>query len=51
VAKDGRFGAASAYEGSQYAVADSSGARLVAMPFKFGRAERPQMPEVSCRRA
>jgi N4-(beta-N-acetylglucosaminyl)-L-asparaginase len=51
VAKDGRVGAASAYEGFQYAVADSSGARLVAMPFKFRRAERPQMPEVSCRRA
>jgi N4-(beta-N-acetylglucosaminyl)-L-asparaginase len=51
VSKDGRVGAASAYEGSQYAVADSSGARLVAMPFKFRRAERPQMPEVSCRRA
>jgi len=51
VSKDGRVGAASAYEGSQYAVADSSGARLVAMPFKFRRSERPQMPEVSCRRA
>jgi N4-(beta-N-acetylglucosaminyl)-L-asparaginase len=51
VSKDGRFGAASAYEGSQYAVADSSGARLVSMPFKFRRADRPEMPEVSCRRA
>ena len=51
VSKDGRFGAASAYDGFQYAVADSSGARLVAMPFKFRRSERPEMPEVSCRRA
>ncbi|MFL5467050.1 MAG: N(4)-(beta-N-acetylglucosaminyl)-L-asparaginase, partial [Gemmatimonadaceae bacterium] len=37
VAKDGRFGSASAYDGYRYAVADSSGARLVAMPFKFAR--------------
>ncbi|MFL5599289.1 MAG: N(4)-(beta-N-acetylglucosaminyl)-L-asparaginase [Gemmatimonadaceae bacterium] len=51
VAKDGRFGSASAYEGYSFAVADSSGARLVPMPFKFARSERPQMPGVSCRRA
>ncbi|MFL5593572.1 MAG: N(4)-(beta-N-acetylglucosaminyl)-L-asparaginase [Gemmatimonadaceae bacterium] len=51
VAKDGRFGSASAYDGYRYAVADSSGARLVAMPFKFARSERPQMPGVSCRPA
>ena len=51
VAKDGRFGSASAYEGYRYSVADSSGARLIAMPFKFARSERPQMPVVSCRRA
>ena len=49
--KDGRFGSASAYEGYRYAVADSSGARLVPMPFKFSKSERPQMPGVSCRRA
>ena len=48
VAKDGRFGAASAYEGGQFAVADSSGARLLPMAFRFSRAERPAMPEVSC---
>jgi N4-(beta-N-acetylglucosaminyl)-L-asparaginase len=51
VAKDGRVGAATAYEGGSFAVADAQGARLVPMPFKFSRAERPVMPEVSCRRA
>src|SRR5438874_1118821 len=51
VAKDGRFGSASAYEGYRYSVADSSGARLIPMPFKFSRSERPAMPAVSCRRA
>ena len=51
LAKDGRFGSATAYEGGSFAVADSQGARLVPMPFKFSRSERPQMPAVSCRRA
>jgi N4-(beta-N-acetylglucosaminyl)-L-asparaginase len=51
LAKDGRFGSAAAYEGPHFAVADSQGARLLPMRFKFSRAERPQMPEVSCRRA
>jgi N4-(beta-N-acetylglucosaminyl)-L-asparaginase len=51
LSKDGRFGSASAYEGYRYAVADSSGARLVPMPFKFTRSQRPVMPGVSCRRA
>jgi N4-(beta-N-acetylglucosaminyl)-L-asparaginase len=51
LSKDGRFGSASAYEGYHFSVADSSGARLVPMPFKFARSERPQMPEVRCRRA
>jgi len=51
LSKDGRFGSASAYEGYNYSVADSTGARLVPMPFKFARSERPQMPAVSCRRA
>lgn len=50
VSKDGRFGAATAYEGGSYAVADARGARLLPMPFRFSRAERPAMPEVSCRR-
>jgi N4-(beta-N-acetylglucosaminyl)-L-asparaginase len=51
LAKDGRFGAASAYEGGRFAVADANGARLVPMAFKFSRAERPQMPQFSCRPA
>jgi N4-(beta-N-acetylglucosaminyl)-L-asparaginase len=51
LAKDGRFGSATAYEGGNFAVADSQGARLIPMPFKFARSERPQMPAVSCRRA
>lgn len=51
LAKDGRFGSATAYEGARFAVADSQGARLIPMAFKFSRAERPQMPGVSCRRA
>jgi N4-(beta-N-acetylglucosaminyl)-L-asparaginase len=51
LAKDGRIGAASAYEGGHFAVADASGARLVPMAFKYSRGQRPQMPEISCRRA
>jgi N4-(beta-N-acetylglucosaminyl)-L-asparaginase len=49
--RDGRFGSATAYEGARFSVADASGARLVPMKFKFARSERPQMPEVRCRRA
>jgi N4-(beta-N-acetylglucosaminyl)-L-asparaginase len=51
VAKDGRFGSATAYEGARFAVADTNGARLLPMRFKFNQSQRPQMPEVSCRRA
>jgi N4-(beta-N-acetylglucosaminyl)-L-asparaginase len=51
LAKDGRFGSATAYEGASFAVADSQGARLIPMPFKFTRSERPKMPGVSCRGA
>lgn len=51
LSRDGRFGSACAYEGTSFAVADASGARLLAMPFRFARSERPQMPEVRCRRA
>jgi N4-(beta-N-acetylglucosaminyl)-L-asparaginase len=51
LAKDGRFGSATAYEGARFAVADSQGARLVPMPFRFARSERPRMPSVSCRGA
>ncbi|MDP9205963.1 MAG: N(4)-(beta-N-acetylglucosaminyl)-L-asparaginase [Gemmatimonadota bacterium] len=49
LSKDGRFGSACAYEGVRFAVADSQGARLVPMPFRFSRSERPQMPSFSCR--
>ena len=48
LAKDGRFGAASAYEGDRFAVADAQGARLVPMAFMFRRSERPVMPSVRC---
>jgi N4-(beta-N-acetylglucosaminyl)-L-asparaginase len=51
LAKDGRFGSATAYEGARFAVADSQGARLIPMPFKFTRSETPKMPGVSCRGA
>jgi N4-(beta-N-acetylglucosaminyl)-L-asparaginase len=51
LAKDGRYGSATAYEGARFSVADSQGARLIPMPFKFSRVERPQMPEVRCRPA
>ena len=48
LAKDGRFGAASAYEGDRFAVADAQGARLLPMAFSFRRSERPVMPSVRC---
>ena len=51
LARDGRFGSATAYEGARFAVADAQGARLLPMRFKFSQSQRPQMPEVSCRRA
>jgi len=51
LSRDGRFGSACAYEGVRFSVADASGARLVPMKFKFPRSERPQMPEIRCRRA
>jgi N4-(beta-N-acetylglucosaminyl)-L-asparaginase len=51
LAKDGRFGSATAYEGARFAVADAQGARLLPMRFKFSQSERPLMPAVSCRRA
>jgi N4-(beta-N-acetylglucosaminyl)-L-asparaginase len=51
VAKDGRFGGASAYEGAKMAVADANGARLMPIAFKFAKGQRPQMPEISCRPA
>jgi N4-(beta-N-acetylglucosaminyl)-L-asparaginase len=51
LAKDGRHGAATAYEGFQYAVADGSGARLESAAYRFKRSERPVFPSVACRRA
>jgi N4-(beta-N-acetylglucosaminyl)-L-asparaginase len=51
LAKDGRYGSATAYEGARFAVADAQGARLLPMRFKFSQSQRPQMPGVSCRRA
>lgn len=44
VAKDGRYGAASMYEGAQFAVADAKGARLEPCAYLFKRAERPKGP-------
>ncbi|MDQ3673968.1 MAG: hypothetical protein M3365_06310, partial [Gemmatimonadota bacterium] len=49
LAKDGRFGSATAYEGGRFAVADAQGVRLVQQAFMFRRAERPVMPSVGCR--
>ncbi len=49
LAKDGRFGSATAYEGADFAVADSEGARLVPMPFMFKLTEQPVFPAVRCR--
>jgi N4-(beta-N-acetylglucosaminyl)-L-asparaginase len=51
LAKDGRFGAASLYEGGHFTVADAQGARRLPTAFLFKRSERPVMPEISCRRA
>jgi len=42
VAKDGSYAAASMYEGTQFAVADASGARLEPCPFLYKRADMPK---------
>ena len=42
IAKDGRTGAASLYEGAEYAVADDKGARLEKCAFLFTRAQMPR---------
>jgi N4-(beta-N-acetylglucosaminyl)-L-asparaginase len=42
VSKDGRYAGSSAYEGSQFAVADAAGARLEPTVFLFKRDERPR---------
>src|SRR5690606_29283002 len=41
LAKDGRVGAASLYQGGQYAVADGDGARLLDFAYLYPRSERP----------
>jgi N4-(beta-N-acetylglucosaminyl)-L-asparaginase len=41
LAKDGRFAAATAYEGSQFAVCDAQGARHVDCAYLFKASERP----------
>ena len=48
VAKDGRFGSASLYSGSRFAVADASGARMVDAAYLYPRAERPRFPRPAC---
>ena len=48
LAKDGRFGGASAYSGSRFAVADASGARLVDSAYMFKDSERPVHPPRGC---
>ena len=40
--KDGRFAGATAYEGSQLAVCDSQGARLVDCAYMFKKSEQPK---------
>lgn len=42
LAKDGRFAAATAYEGSKFAVCDAQGARLVDCAYLFKASERPK---------
>ncbi len=41
VAKDGRFGGASLYQGARFAVCDDRGPRLMASAFLYKREERP----------
>jgi N4-(beta-N-acetylglucosaminyl)-L-asparaginase len=48
VSKDGRFGSASIYSGSRFAVADATGARRVESAYLFPRAERPRTPRPAC---
>ena len=42
LAKDGRYGAASMYQGASFAVCDEQGARLEPCAFLFGNSERPR---------
>jgi N4-(beta-N-acetylglucosaminyl)-L-asparaginase len=48
--KDGAFGGATLYEGGDFAVADSTGARLVPFRYLLPRSDRPEMPP-ACRKA
>jgi N4-(beta-N-acetylglucosaminyl)-L-asparaginase len=47
LAKDGRYAAATAYEGGRFAVADERGARLEDSVFLFRRNERPERRPMS----
>jgi N4-(beta-N-acetylglucosaminyl)-L-asparaginase len=51
LAKDGRFGGATAYSGGHYAVADASGARLMDSAYMFKSSERPATRAPVCRPA
>jgi N4-(beta-N-acetylglucosaminyl)-L-asparaginase len=42
LAKDGRIAAATAFEGSQFAVCDAQGARLLDCAYLFKENERPK---------
>ena len=42
LAKDGRFAGATAYEGSEFAICDSQGARLVDCAYLFKESDRPR---------
>jgi N4-(beta-N-acetylglucosaminyl)-L-asparaginase len=44
LARDGRYGSASIYEGGTFAVADEKGARVEQAPFLFKRSEYPTGP-------
>lgn len=44
VRKDGAFGAACLYEGGDYAVADSKGARFMPFAYLLAKSDRPEMP-------
>ncbi|MBA2686703.1 MAG: N(4)-(beta-N-acetylglucosaminyl)-L-asparaginase [Gemmatimonadaceae bacterium] len=50
VRKDGAYGAASLYEGGNYAVADSKGARFMPFAYLLPKSDRPEMPS-ACKKA
>jgi N4-(beta-N-acetylglucosaminyl)-L-asparaginase len=51
LAKDGRFGGATAYSGGSFAVADAAGTRLVDAAYMFKASEHPVTPAQVCRPA